>query len=145
MQSVFLSLCDRSVGCCSYSLAQFTTSDCLRVHLRLPDHLRIEHEDLLYLGATSGDDTYNDIFLNSSHQEVIGGPTIESQAPDSDISELSRQPNQCVLHPILLICSNTDNPTFQTFCIHVYTFNAVRYGFIDLNRPMLNTFALLLL
>ena len=71
-------LCNQSLRCCSYTLAQFRTDDCLcGPKYRCYDYLRIEHEDLLYSGATLGDDTVH-IFPKFSHQEVIGGPTSEN-------------------------------------------------------------------
>ena len=71
--------------CYSYSLAQFRIDDCLCApKYRCYDYPRIEHEDLLYPGATLGDDTVH-IFPKFSHQEVIGGPTSENRALDSEV------------------------------------------------------------
>ena len=74
-------LCNQSLGCCSYTLAQFRTDDCLcGPKYRCYDYLRIEHEDLSYSGATLGDDAY---IPQIRDQEVIGGPISENRAPDS--------------------------------------------------------------
>ena len=62
---------------------------------------------------------HHDIFLRSSHQEVVGDPTIEIQARDFDVSELSRQINQCILHPILLISLILTTQPFRPFCAQV--------------------------
>ena len=52
-------LCDQSLGRCSYPLAPFTTDNCLCApKYRCYDYFRIEHEDLLYSGATLGEDAY---------------------------------------------------------------------------------------
>jgi len=86
---------------------KFRTDDCLCARLSIAAtttfglnmkifYIRVQHWTTMH------------IFLKSSHQE---GSTIENWAADSDAFESSRRPSQS--KPILFICSDTDNPTFQ--------------------------------